>query len=89
MPFGIPSEDFRGGFGLPDRDEHRFGYRWYVLVGGDPYEPSEKTYSTKSACEDAVYPEYKNGFYGIDKVRDEDGFIYVVENIVAPKRVWR
>ena len=21
MPFGIPSEDFRGGFGLPPRDD--------------------------------------------------------------------
>ena len=23
MPFGIPSEDFRGGFGLPPRDDDK------------------------------------------------------------------
>lgn len=87
MPFGIPADDFRGGFGLPDRDV-KIGYRWYIIVGSKPYEPSEKTFSSISECKDAVYPECRGGFYGINKVRDEDGFISVIENIVVPEKHW-
>lgn len=89
MPFGIPKEDFGRGFGLPDRHEYKIGYRWYIIVGGKPYEPSEETFDSISACKDAVYPEYRNGFYGIDKVRDDDdGFISVIEKIVVPEKHW-
>lgn len=88
MPFGMPTDDFRGGFGLPDKDVHKIGYRWYILIGGKPYEPSEKTFSSVSECKDDVYPEYQNGFYGIDKVIDEDGFVSIIENIIVPEEYW-
>ena len=86
MPFGIPKEDFHGGFGLPPQGTCRIGYRWFIIIGTKRYEPIEKTYSTIQECKEDVYPEYKDGFYGISKVSDDEGFISVIEDIILPTR---
>lgn len=57
------------------------------MVDGS-YEPQEVTYLSIEDCKNAVYPRYRDGFYGISKVCDDDGFITVIENIVEPKKVF-
>ena len=57
------------------------GFRWFIKIGvWTAYEPNEDTYSTLEECENAIYPEYKEGA-GIDEVEDTDGFVKVIRNI--------
>lgn len=64
------------------------GYRWFILMSNGFYEPQEFTYPSIESCENAVDPDYKDGFYGISKVRDDEGIITVIENIVEPKKMF-
>ena len=51
MPFGIPSEDFHGGFGLPHDDDYDPYTGKYAFVSPDDNDVSDEEYA--SAAEEA------------------------------------
>lgn len=57
------------------------GFRWFIKIGvWTAYEPNEATYPTLEECENAIYPEYKEGA-GIDEVEVTEGIVKVIRHI--------
>lgn len=57
------------------------GFRWFIKFGvWKAYEPNDITYPTLEECEQAIYPEYKDGA-GIDEVDSDDGIVTFVRHV--------
>ena len=69
------------------------GYRWFIEVGCEEYEPEECTYPTLEETKTAM-KKYLEGSKiplsacGIDLVENDDGCIEVLERVVKPTETY-
>lgn len=69
------------------------GYRWFIKLSCELYEPQEQTYPTLDKVKSAMIDYLADSNIplsacGIDFVEDDDGCIWVAERVVDPTETY-